>query len=222
GAAGFTFSLAPGVLTVLLVLGALPALLGPVLQVAFPIDSIDYRQAFTDLMWYGGAVAAPVGYVVLRGISGSKPSPERTCLLASLFLFGLGGLIGYLITGVNVTIPAHYHGSIVAITLAYMGLTYHLLPRLGSRPISPVWASRQAVLLMIGQSMHSIGLAWSGGHNVQRKVAGAEQVLQTPWEKIPMYFMSVGGLLAVVGGVLFLVLTLRAIWPLLRDSGEGA
>jgi cytochrome c oxidase subunit 1 len=36
-----------------------------------------------------------------------------------------------MIRGVNVVIPAHYHGSIVGITLAFMGLAYVLLPRLG-------------------------------------------------------------------------------------------
>lgn len=216
-AAGAGLGVAPRLVAWLLVVGALPVLAGPVLQLWLPIDAIDYRNAFTDLMWYGGGLAAaPIGLLLVRQGMGAGASPERTCLLASLFLFALGGVIGFLIAGVNVTIPAHYHGSIVAITLAYMGLTYHLLPRLGGRPIPSRLASRQALLLVVGQSMHSLGLAWSGGHNVQRKVAGAEQLLQTTWEKIPMYFMSVGGMLAVAGGVLFLVLALRSIWPLLR------
>ena len=45
--------------------------------------------------------------------------------------FGIGGLIGFLISGSNVTIPAHYHGSIVGVTLALMGVCYLLLPKLG-------------------------------------------------------------------------------------------
>ena len=40
-------------------------------------------------------------------------------------------MIGIFIAGTNVRIPAHYHGCIVGVTLALMGLVYHLLPQLG-------------------------------------------------------------------------------------------
>ena len=36
-----------------------------------------------------------------------------------------------LIAGLDIVIPAHYHGSTVGVTLALMGLIYYLLPRLG-------------------------------------------------------------------------------------------
>ena len=57
--------------------------------------------------------------------------PLRAALLASVLLFAAGGVIGIFISGSNVRIPAHYHGCIVGVTLALMGLVYHLLPRLG-------------------------------------------------------------------------------------------
>ena len=62
-----------------------------------------------------------------------------------------------------------------------------------------------------GQLLHIVGLVWSGGYGVQRKVAGAEQVLRTPQEIFGMGLMGVGGLIAVAGGLLFLVVMLRAI-----------
>jgi hypothetical protein len=46
---------------------------------------------------------------------------------------------------------------------------------------------------------------------VQRKVAGAEQVLRTPSEIAGMGLMGVGGLIAVVGGLVFAVIVLRAV-----------
>ena len=48
----------------------------------------------------------------------------KTILLCSITLFLLGGLIAMNITGINVAIPAHYHGSIVGISIACMGCSY--------------------------------------------------------------------------------------------------
>jgi heme/copper-type cytochrome/quinol oxidase subunit 1 len=128
-----------------------------------------------------------------------------------LLLFSAGGLIGFLIKGSDVRIPAHYHGSIVGITLALMGLTYALLPRLGyTRPL-PRLATWQPVLYGAGQFLHIAGLVWSGGYGVQRKVAGAEQVLRTPSEVAGMALMGVGGLIAVIGGLAFALVVLRTL-----------
>jgi hypothetical protein len=47
---------------------------------------------------------------------------------------------------------------------------------------------------------------------VQRKVAGGEQVLRSAGEIAGMGVMGLGGLIAVAGGFLFVVLVLRAMW----------
>jgi hypothetical protein len=62
---------------------------------------------------------------------------------------------------------------------------------------------------------------WSGGYGVQRKVAGAEQVLRTPGEIAGMGLMGLGGLIAVIGGLLFVVVVLRALKPR-RDAATRA
>ncbi|HNT39106.1 MAG TPA: hypothetical protein PKO45_08290, partial [Rubrivivax sp.] len=49
------------------------------------------------------------------------------------------------------------------------------------------------------------------GYGVQRKVAGAEQVLRSTAEVAGMGLMGLGGLLAIVGGLLFAVVVLRAM-----------
>jgi hypothetical protein len=46
---------------------------------------------------------------------------------------------------------------------------------------------------------------------VQRKVAGAEQVLRTTSEVAGMGLMGLGGLIAVAGGLLFAVVVLRTL-----------
>lgn len=48
-------------------------------------------------------------------------SLKSFALLLSFLLFAFSGIIGLLISVVHVTIPAHYHGSIVGITIAIMG-----------------------------------------------------------------------------------------------------
>jgi hypothetical protein len=62
-----------------------------------------------------------------------------------------------------------------------------------------------------GQLIHVLGLAWSGGYGVQRKVAGAEQALVSLEQKIGMGMMGLGGLIAVIGGLMFVVICLKAM-----------
>ena len=67
------------------------------------------------------------------------------------------------------------------------------------------------VVYGIGQLMHVSGLAVSGGYGVQRKVAGAEQMLTTLPQKIGMGVMGLGGTVAIVGGIMFVVVCLKAM-----------
>jgi heme/copper-type cytochrome/quinol oxidase subunit 1 len=128
-----------------------------------------------------------------------------------MLLFAFGGTIGFLIQGSNVKIPAHYHGCIVGVTLALMGLTYHLLPQLGFGQPRRRLAVAQAWLYGGGQALHILGLVWSGGYGVQRKVAGAAQVLHSAQEVAGMGLMGAGGLIAIVGGLLFVVIVIGAV-----------
>jgi len=114
------------------------------------------------------------------------------------------------ISGVNTIIPAHYHGSIVGVTLALMGLTYHLLPTLGlARPAGRM-ASLQPWVYAGGQLLHIGGLAASGAMGIQRKTAGAAQGLDTLSAKAAMGVMGIGGLLAILGGILFVLVVIKA------------
>ena len=70
----------------------------------------------------------------------------------------------------------------------------------------------QPIIYASGQMMHIIGLAWSGGYGVQRKTAGAAQGLDSLERVIGMGLMGMGGLVAIIGGTLFLVIVLLAIF----------
>jgi hypothetical protein len=207
----------PRVALVLFALGLMAVFATPVIYYAHAINSAGHIKLFTWLMQYGGSLATlPLGLAVLTGlVSAPRAAPDqrplRAALLASLLLFGAGGVIGFLIHGSNVTIPAHYHGSIVGVTLAFMGLTYHLLPGLGFGAPDHKWAHVQPWLYGGGQLLHVTGLLWSGGYGVQRKVAGAAQGLDSVERVAAMGLMGLGGLVAILGGLLFLVIVLRAL-----------
>jgi heme/copper-type cytochrome/quinol oxidase subunit 1 len=90
-------------------------------------------------------------------------------------------------------------------------MSYRLLPRFGYAAPASRLAAWQPGIYGVGQLMHIVGLVWSGGYGVQRKVAGAEQVLRSTPEVIGMGLMGLGGLVAIVGGVLFVVVVAQSI-----------
>lgn len=217
---GVRVPLSPRIVALLFGIGLLSVFISPLIYLAFDVASVEHQKLFTWQMRFGGGLAiVPVTLAVLLGLwrasrdaaVATELRPCRAALLASLLLFGAGGLIGFAIRGSDVRIPAHYHGSIVGITLALMGLTYALLPRLGFTRALPRIAAWQPWIYGLGQLMHITGLVWSGGYGVQRKVAGAEQVLRTTSEVAGMGLMGLGGLVAVIGGLVFAVVVLRTM-----------
>ena len=212
--------LSPRVTVLMFMLALSAAFVTPVAYLAHDIASVEHRKLLTLAMRFGGGVTVvPIGLAVLFGLAraptglrASGPAaPLRAALLASVLLFAAGGLIGVFIAGSNVRIPAHYHGCIVGVTLALMGLVYHLLPRLGYGTPQGRLATLQPALYGIGQLMHIVGLVWSGGYGVQRKVAGAEQVLRSNGEVAGMALMGLGGAVAIAGGLAFVVVLIRAL-----------
>ena len=190
----------------------------PIIYLAHDVVSVEHYRLQTWLMRIGGGLAIvpfalAVAWSVANGPRASAATaPLKAALVWSLVLFGAGGLIGLAISGSNVKIPAHYHGSIVGVTLAFMGLVYYLLPRMGfGRPQGRL-ARLQPALYGGGQLLHIAGLLWSGGYGVQRKAAGAEQALRTTEQIAGMGLMGLGGLLAVAGGILFAVVVVRSLW----------
>lgn len=210
--------LSPRIAILLFAIALVSVFATPLIYLAYDVVSVQHYRMQTWLMRIGGGLAivpfaAAIALALIKAPSPSKATaPLRSALVWSLALFGAGGLMGLAINGSNVKIPAHYHGSIVGVTLAFMGLVYYLLPRMGfARPQGRL-ATLQPALYGAGQLMHIAGLLWSGGYGVQRKVAGGEQVLRGAKEIAAMGLMGLGGLLAVAGGILFAVVVLRSLW----------
>ena len=216
-ACGARVPLSPRVVTLLFGIGLVSVFATPVIYLAYDVGSVEHHRLLTWLMRFGGGLAIPpVAVAVLWAIArhrtvAPEARPLRAALIASVALFGAGGVIGFLIEGSNVRIPAHYHGCIVGVTIALMGLAYLLLPALGYARPAPRLAMWQPYVYGGGQLLHITGLVWSGGYGVQRKVAGSEQVLRTTQEIAGMGLMGLGGLIAVVGGILFVLVVLRSL-----------
>ncbi len=215
-ASGCRVDLTPRLTLVFLVFLALPIIVVPFLYLAHDVTSPGHRLAFTELMKYGGLSCLPLGLAVVAGLfSADKPVGEsrylRSALISSIILFAAGGVLGFMISGLDIVIPAHYHGATVGVTIAFMGLTYYLLPRLGFGPLPERMAFLQPLLYGGGQLMHIVGLAWTGGYGVQRKTAGLAQGVDRLGEVAGMGLMGLGGLVSVIGGLLFLIVAWKSM-----------
>ena len=211
-------------LYILLWIGLVFSILSLAGFVLYDVSSQEYMDFYSNIMIIGGGIAsAIVGLYILfslirrKFVDGGEMLQNNkallSCLIMSILLFAVGGVFGLAINGVNVKIPAHYHGSIVGITLAFMGVIYLILPKLGLAEVSymklAIW---QPIIYGFGQLMHISGLAYSGGYGVLRKTPGGMENL--PWQaKAAMGFMGGGGLLAIIGGVIFIIVIYKS-WRL--------
>jgi hypothetical protein len=212
GVTAWRLPLSPRLVTLLLLAGALPAFLTIWAYLAFDVGSPQHRTFFIWMMAAGGGLAAgPIALALLAGWWQSARAADtssrglRAALAFSILLFGIGGVLGFMIDDSNTMVPAHYHGCIVAVTLAFMGVALHLLPELGFARPSPKLVLAMPWVYGVGQILHVAGLAFAGGHGVQRKTAGAAQGLEGIAQLASMAVMGIGGLVAIIGGILFLV-----------------
>ncbi len=214
---GAKLSFTPRVALLLFAFGVAPVLFTPVVYILYQTNTADNMEMFIKMMKVGGGLAAvPIGLAVAhalgnRGYPDTQVRPLFAHLLCSLVLFAVGGGISLLIRDSNTIITAHYHGTGGAVSLAFMGMALVLLPKLGFRTPEYKLALWMPYVYGVGQLLHIIGLLWSGGYGVQRKVAGADQDLHNFGQVAGMGLMGIGGLIAVVGGLMFLVVVFRAM-----------
>jgi hypothetical protein len=215
--AGISLPLGPRVALFLFGAGLISIFMTPLVYYAYDVTDPNHRKMFTWLMSFGGSLAIfPLSVATLYALLKKKPAlpiegSAYTALLTSLLLFGVGGVIGFMIDGNNVKIPAHYHGCIVGVTLALMGLCYQLLPLLGFDKVNFNLTRLQLWIYATGQFLHISGLVWSGGYGVERKIADAAQGLDTIGRVAGMGLMGLGGLLSAAGGFIFIIIVIKAM-----------
>ncbi len=181
------------------------------------VSDPEFMSWFVWLMRDGNGVASFfVGMLVFWGVmKGALPTKENhhlyMSLLFSVGLFALGGVLGLFIGESSTLITAHYHGSIVAVTMAFMAMTYYWLPQFGFAMPNLKWAKIQVYAYAVGQFAHIIGLAWGGGHGMKRKVVGTTQDIGVQAFITPQDLVGLGGVVAVLSGVLFAVVVLPVL-----------
>lgn len=211
--------LAPrGVLLALLCAAAAPALAAPLILLAWPADGAAFRHAFTSLMAWGSWPApALLALILLRQLArgGRAALAAALPLVLSALLFLLGCGFGAAIRGESLMVPAHYHGTVGAVTLAYMTLGYALLPAFGLAPPGGRLARWQPPLYGAGLIILASALAWSGWLGVPRKTLHVDVIVQYPAYFAAMGLAGLGGLFAISGAALFVAnigRSLRRAW----------
>lgn len=192
---------------------------------------LDHRDGFTALFRYGLILPplAVAGGFAWTWYSRERPagwrSPVFLALVLSVALFGLGGIEGYFLGVADTRTPGHYHAVIGGVSLAFWGLLLGIvLPALGRSVSLSVWETALFWLYGAGQALHSIGLFAAGTAGVPRKTAGAGQGLDTLPKIIAMATTGIGAIVAVLGGILFIVILLRrlaAAGSAIADEARG-
>lgn len=201
-----------------LMLCASPA---PAFYAVFDMFSAPQIKAFTNLQY---ALALPPVAVATLGIAtvvklargGGRPLPWKDAGFLSLVLsvtsFAIGGLLGLFVDGTDTRTPAHYHLMVAAPTVALMGTVFVFFLPLLNRVAPRIARVRAALLLYAGgQTLAALGQFLAGGHGAPRKAAGAAQGLEATGALVGMTLNGVGALVAVTGGVMFIVIALHVL-----------
>lgn len=210
-----------------LIFGALvlPQAVMPLLTVRGTLEAL-YHTGATQLMrWAIFPAILAVLFISLIHLRVHRAAPERRSLAgrvalagfaASVMLAVLGMVLGACIRGSTTLVPAHYHASLGAVTVAFMSAAYFLCAAARRDPYdSPkanrVWraARHQLALFGVGQAIFALGFAIGGAYGLGRKAYAAEQHVRSAGEVCGLLVMGAGGLVAVAGGLWFLFLVLR-------------
>lgn len=185
-------------------------------HIFYQIPDHEFIYFFTTHMKYlGGAAATMFVLILLLEIlhinkeSSCEPAFVSTAFYASIIVFFIGGLMGIFISGTNLSIPAHYHGSIVGISIGFFGFSYLTLYE--KKYFLKNWANIQLYIFTIGQIIHISGLALLGSYNVIRKNPNDIIPLSA---KLYSSMMGIGGLIAIIGGLMFVYICAKRLYPI--------
>jgi cytochrome c oxidase subunit 1 len=156
-------------------------------------------------------------------------NPTFSAMFISLIGFGfLGGISGVMmgteqlnmLIHNTIYVPGHFHATVViGTTLAFMGLTYFLIPSLFSREVAfPALARWQPYVFGIGMYAVALTMMGAGTLGVPRRhwdigFAGTTLPYEFPGAAYLMLaLLGVSAVLAVVGGGMYILVT---VWSIL-------
>jgi hypothetical protein len=205
----------------------LPQAVMPLLTARGTLDTL-YHTGATQLMRW--AIFPAILAVFVAGMAHLRPARRagaaaaetqrmaRTGFAASATLALLGIVLGACIRSSTTLVPAHYHASLGAVTVAFMGAAYLVCAgvrrgRGRAQPPERWWraARRQLALFGVGQTVFALGFALGGAYGLGRKAYAAEQQVRSAGEVGGLVVMGAGGLVAVAAGLWFLFLVLREL-----------
>jgi cytochrome c oxidase subunit 1 len=155
--------------------------------------------------------------------------PGFSALVFSVIVFGfVGGITGVtfgteqinIIAHNTLRIPGHFHSTVVSGTaLAFMGVTYYVIPLIFRKRVA-FWplARIQPYLFAGGMLIFSMAMTFAGTFGVPRRhwdisFSGAPFDVQfNPAVDLVIGVMALGGLLAAVGGGIYIVVTVWSVF----------
>ncbi|MEJ7621417.1 MAG: cytochrome C oxidase subunit I [Aquificaceae bacterium] len=187
-------------------------------------------RRLTDL-GYAVGLGLPIFFHIFFLLKNFKKDKDlySTAFFISLVLYLLGVFIAY--AGVlpslvsyfinpsseyigmksNLSIPAHYHGVITSQTLAFMTTAYHLFKELGYTQRLSKISLPQVYLYGTGMVLFVLGLFFAGLRNAPRKTYGTG-FTDDPVVLMSLGLMGIGTLLAVAGGAIFVLYSLKVLF----------
>jgi len=152
---------------------------------------------------FSGMFMSLIGFGFLGGISGVMMGTEQLNMIIHNTIY----------------VPGHFHATVVlGTTLAFMAMTYFLLPTLFQREIiMPSWAKWQPYIFALGMGLFTLAFMGAGTLGVPRRhwditFAGAALPYEFAGTALLMLAIGgVGGVIAVIGGGMYIWLTVGTI-----------
>jgi len=152
---------------------------------------------------FSGMFISLMGFGFLGGISGVMMGTEQLNMLIHNTIY----------------VPGHFHATVViGTTLAFMSLTYFLLPVLFNREmILQGWAKWQPYIFGLGMGVFCLAMMGAGTVGVPRRhwditFAGAALPYEYPGTALLMLAIcGVSGVIAIVGGAMYIVITVGTL-----------
>jgi len=216
-------------------------LVDPVAGPAWKVWNTSYAMYLAVLASMVHGFTIPAGMEVgqrLRGVTQGMfgwlrkapwGDPGFSSVIFSIVIFGfVGGITGVtfgteqinLIAHNTLRIPGHFHATVVGGTaLAFMGATYYLIPLIFRKQLA-FWplARIQPYVFALGMLVFTMAMTFAGTFGVPRRhwditFSNTSFDLQySPAVDLVIGVMAVGGLIAAVGGLMYVLVTVWSVF----------
>jgi hypothetical protein len=190
--------------------------------------SSNYYELFTMHMRDSiGLFLIPTLYLIIKNLPFVAWKKYQHYSMIGLILMIVmnvyGGVLGFSIREINVTVPAHYHGSLLAITITIMSFFYGAISDIAKKTNIVIFTTRIRKILFIqlisygvGNIMHISGLMVMGGYGALRKTPG-DIPLNVFFGK---NLFMIGSLLSVAAGITFIVFGMYALQKIMNKKNS--